>query len=103
MSNSHARVESLMPIRTPLTYQQRWLWDLTQRYARWQCVVVYAFRLRGALNAALLAECFDTVIHRHASLRARIIEVDGTALMEIEDDLVCQLPCLPVPGATAEE
>ncbi len=92
-----------MPVRLPLTFQQEWLWKLARRHESWQCVAVYAFRLRGELNISLLQECFAIVIRRHDALRTRIVAVAGTVWQEITECQTYPLQSEAVPGASAAE
>jgi hypothetical protein len=74
-----------VPASIPLTIQQRWLWDLTCQFPDWNCVVPYAFELKGELNVALLQRSLNEIIRRHCSLRTRISMVEETPKLDICD------------------
>ena len=92
-----------MPARVPLTFQQQWLWRLTQNHSSWRCVAAYTFRLRGPLSIPLLRQSFEEVIRRHVSLRARIDVVDGVPQQVVEDILELTLHGEPVAGTPGAE
>jgi Condensation domain len=85
-----------MPVRVPLTFQQRWLWSLLGKYNDWNCTVAHAFRLKGGLNSQLLQKSLAEVIRRHGSLRTRIVTVGGVAIQQVDDPGTCHLDIAPV-------
>jgi hypothetical protein len=90
-------------MRSPLTFQQRSLWKLIQQYPEWKCAVPHAFRLRGALNAALFEGALGEIIRRHGILRARLTTVDREPQIEIPGAQEYHLEITRPPGESRSE
>jgi len=71
--------------RLPLTFQQQWLWRLARENPDWNCILPYILRITGKLNVRRLRESFEAVVHRHGSLRTRIVTVGGTAKQQVDE------------------
>ena len=87
--------------RAPLTFSQRWFWSIRELGTRSSMrSVASAVRLSGRLNIEALRQCFVTLVHRHESLRTRIVALDGIPGQCIDaapDDIleICDLTLLP--------
>jgi amino acid adenylation domain-containing protein len=80
----------------PLSFQQQRLWlveRLTPTGSAYH--IPYVFRLRGPLDAAVLASALGTLAERHEVLRTRFVERDGRPWQEV-------LPPAPVSLAVEE-
>jgi hypothetical protein len=97
------RREADMPNVLPLTFQQKWLWNLLQEHSDWCCMVVYTFRLQGALNVGLLESSLAEVIRRHGSLRTRIVATGGEVQQQIDEPRAYELRSVPVDGLSGTE
>lgn len=92
-----------MPVRAPLTFQQRWLLELVQKYPLWHCAAGYTFNIQGELDLELLQRNVVEVVRRHGSLRTRIMLVDGCAEQLIDDSGVFRLEVIRVTGRSPME
>ena len=61
----------------PLTFQQKWLWDVIFANQSWRCTSTRAFRMLGPLNETILEACLQEVCLRHGALRTHIVATGG--------------------------
>ncbi|HET8841252.1 MAG TPA: condensation domain-containing protein, partial [Ktedonobacteraceae bacterium] len=79
----------------PLSFTQRRLWFLDQlEQGNSVLNISLAFRIQGPLNRALMARCFQEIIHRHAALRTYFVEADGEPVQRIMPSLRLPLPLI---------
>lgn len=86
----------------PLTFSQRWMWNIHKLEGEVSRIGVLpsVLRLSGRLDIDLLRQSFTALVHRHESLRTRVILSDGTPMQHVEaasefDLPVVDLSCLP--------
>jgi len=81
------QMRSRLPSETvPLTFQQLWLWDtLMPRFPPGAFDMVYALRVSGVFNVEVFERSLEAVIHRHESLRTRIVMTGGVAQQKIDE------------------
>lgn len=92
-----------VPPSAPLTFQQQWLLDLARRNADWNCTSGYTFRLKGVLCLELLKQSLEDVVHRHGSLRTRIVSVDGIVVQSIDETRPGYLDTVQIHGESRAE
>lgn len=92
-----------MPVKTPLTLQQMWMWSLLSRYDNWKCVCSSALRLKGRLDIPALERSLDVILTQHSSLRTRMTLADGIPQQYTDDPRPYRLVCTTVGGASATE
>jgi hypothetical protein len=92
--------------RAPLTFSQRWFWNIRQLETRSSMrSVAGAVRLSGRLNIETLRGCFVTLVRRHEALRSRIVAQDGIPEQCIDaaaDDILEICDLTPLPAAERE-
>jgi hypothetical protein len=80
--------------RAPLTFSQQWYWRrFAQGGAKGTPRIAAAIRLTGRLNLHALRASFAELVHRHETLRTRIVAVDGALWQRIDvnDDYVLEV------------
>jgi Condensation domain/Phosphopantetheine attachment site len=91
-----------MPAPVPLAHQQKWLWNLIQRHGDWNNVVVYTFRIKGALDVPVLQRSLEEVTRRHSALRTEFRTIDGVAHQLIAEPRSNPLQCVSIgDGSTS--
>ncbi|HET8683590.1 MAG TPA: amino acid adenylation domain-containing protein, partial [Micromonosporaceae bacterium] len=82
----------------PATYQQEQMWGRA-RHAGDPASVHIATRveLAGQLSVPALTEAFDTLVRRHAALRTRLVERDGTLVQEVLAHRPVHVPVCDLP------
>jgi Condensation domain len=61
----------------PLSFQQEWLWHYLSKHSTRNLILTFAVKLIGELRVDVLEQSFESIMKRHASLRTRIVLVDG--------------------------
>ena len=69
-----------------------------RRFPDWNCVVPYAFCLKGELDVLLLRRSLDEITRRHGALRTTIPIVHGTPKLEICNSHTHRLDIVTVAG-----
>ncbi|HZN18714.1 MAG TPA: amino acid adenylation domain-containing protein [Micromonosporaceae bacterium] len=84
--------------RAPATYQQEQMWGRA-RHAGDPASVHIATRveLAGQLSVPALTEAFNTLVRRHAALRTRLVERDGTLVQEVLAHRPVHIPVCDLP------
>jgi hypothetical protein len=85
-------VATTSPASAPLTFQQELIWSIIQKNHSASHRTAYALRLVGALHVEFLRGSLDAAVRRHASLRTRIIVVDGVPQQVIDEPAAYRLP-----------
>ncbi|MGN6591570.1 MAG: condensation domain-containing protein, partial [Terriglobales bacterium] len=81
-----ALVVTPRPERLPLSFGQERLWFLSALEGGASYTTVpLALRLRGALDAAALAQALGAIVERHEALRTLYPMVDGVAVQQVVD------------------
>ncbi|MFO2466588.1 condensation domain-containing protein, partial [Pseudomonas sp. 15FMM2] len=84
--------------------QRQWfLWQLEPRSSAYN--ICSALRLRGPLDAALLADSFNRLAARHASLRTVFVEENGQVFQRVEpaESTLIQIDSQGVTASTPEQ
>ena len=77
--------------RIPLTFAQRWFWQVGQRAERQSARIGYrALRLSGPLDYDALQRSFAALLRRHEALRIRIVNADGFLHQLIQEPEACE-------------
>lgn len=92
-----------MPRTVPLTFQQKWLWNVIRDNESWQCAATRAFRLSGLLSIPLLERCLQEVIESHDALRTHLVTLGAAVRQEIRDPQAYHLETVRIPGATGAQ
>ncbi len=85
----------------PLSFAQQRLWFLDQLGAGTAYNMRLAFRLRGELDAALLAASLEAVVRRHEALRTRFPAAAGQPRQVIEPALAVAVAEIDLTGLPA--
>ena len=79
----------------PLSFAQERLWFLEQiQPGSPSYNIPTAFRLRGELRPALLAQVLGEVTRRHEALRTTFLDLDGRAVQRVSPAAPARLPTL---------
>ncbi|WP_304168426.1 non-ribosomal peptide synthetase, partial [Lonsdalea britannica] len=75
-------------IHPPLSLAQQRLWFLSRmdETARAAYVISFTIQIQGELDVAALTQALDRIVARHAALRTRIAERDGTPVQVIASE-----------------
>ena len=88
----------------PLSFSQRRLWYLQKVDPNLSAYnIPAAFRIRGDLNSAALAQALNDVISRHEVLRSCIREIDGQPSQAVEPGLRIDLPVIDLTHLPVEQ
>lgn len=82
--------------RVPLTAFQHRAWRDIRKGAPSPRIPVTSVRILGPLDTFLLQQCLNIVVHRHESLRTRIIAVDDEPRQRIDSDSECHLDVIDI-------
>ncbi|MFP1882292.1 amino acid adenylation domain-containing protein [Lonsdalea quercina] len=89
-TNGH--LPDIMPlaegVHPPLSLAQQRLWFLSRMddSARAAYLIAFTIQIEGELNVTALTQALDRIVARHAALRTRIAECDGTPVQVIASD-----------------
>ncbi len=99
---SISRREGTGPV--PLSFGQQRLWFLDRLEKESSTYnVPYAYRLRGALDAARLRDALSEIVRRHEALRTRFTDAGGGLLQEVAPAGPVPLPVEDLTGLPGEE
>jgi len=80
--------------RVPLSFSQRWLWNVWDLQRRTFRTVYVATSVTGPLDVEILQKCVDELVRSHEPLRTRIVTVDGIPLQAIDAATCSELDCV---------
>lgn len=108
MNNSRQTGAQGLPLRSslariPLSLQQEWLWNHLRRHPTRNLILTFSVRLIGELRVDVLQKSFETVVHRHESLRTRIVLVDGQLAQMVDASREFRLDPLGVDGSSENQ
>src|SRR5258708_36358034 len=89
-----------MPL--PLAQPRLWFRDRPEPESP-RYIVFSAFRLQGVLEVPALVRSLGEILHRHQSLRARFLEVDGQPELRLAPAEVFPLPIEDLRGLSPAE
>lgn len=106
-ADDHANDAAEGPLRFPCTPPQERCWFLEKlKPGNTALNVAVRWEIRGKIDASTIEQALRTIIQRHEILRTRLVDVDGTPMQEVEDDIefklsVIDLTNLPEADRTA--
>ena len=90
-------------LEAPVSFQQRWFLKLLDEYPNWKATLSYLFHLKGVLDPRALEMGLAGVLHKHSSLRTRIVRTCGAWRQQIEPSGGFRLPINQVAGESDAE
>ncbi len=85
----------------PLSFQQEWLWHYLLKHPTRNLIMTFSVRLTGELRVDVLQKSIETVVHRHESLRTRIVlGVDGQLAQRVDAPREFRLDPLVFDGSS---
>lgn len=84
----------------PLSIQQEILWNIRDKF---NLVPKASLKISGLLDSGVLKFCLSILMHRHASLRTGIIEVNGEPAQRIDDKMTYELNIVDLSARTQQD